>query len=88
MPSNDVIAKNAIHDLDVLFEGQHFIVYTIRAIAKKCEGDIYKFWYLPSNGVIAKIVLHDLNLLSEGKNLNFYISETVRASAKVCVRHL
>ena len=54
-------------------------------IAKVKFVDIY---ILPSNGVIAKIALHDRDLLLRSTILNIYISQTVRASAKIGGRHL
>ena len=77
------IMKIVLHDLGLLFEGYN-IFYTSETVtvSAKCVGDICEFWHLPSYGVIAKIVLHDLDLLFEGHILRFYISETVRASAK------
>ena len=63
-----------------------YISETGKASTKIC-GDICKFLHWPSNGVIVKVLLFDFDRLFEGKKI-FFMSETVRASAKMCGRHL
>ena len=51
------------------------------------KNDVCRFWHFPSNGAIIKIALRDTDLLYGGQILKKnYISETVRASAKMCRR--
>ena len=44
-----------------------------------------RFWNLPSNDVFAKIARNEFYLLFQGKIYLFFISETIRAIAKMCV---
>ena len=57
---------------------------------KNVKNDICRFCHLPLNGVLEKIALRNLDLLFflKVKIKNVYISETVRASLKICGRHL
>ena len=47
----------------------------------------YTFKLLRSNGVSTAFLLRDLDLHFGFKKFNCYISETVRAGAKMCVRY-
>ena len=84
LPSNGVIAKFPLRDLDLLFNGKKncYISETVRDSAKNVR-NICRLWHLPSNGVFEKIAIRDLHILLEVKNENIYISETVRARANV-----
>ena len=54
LPSNDVIAKIALRDLDLLFEDKNLkCLYFWNDSAKMW--DIFRFWYLSSNGVIDNV---------------------------------
>ena len=77
--------------LDLLFEGQQFIIFISlkrSKLAQKCLEVFCQILHLQSNGVVAKIALRDRDLLFEYNKLNFYISETVKASTKMFGKHL
>ena len=76
-PSNGVIRKVVLHDLDLLFQGQIFkndsISETVRANSK------YAIWLLhilifATEWRHCKVVLSDLDLLFQGKIFQMLIS--------------
>ena len=77
LPSNGVVAKIAIRDLDLLFGGQIFTIFyifeTVRSSAK-CVGDICRFYHLPFKGLFSNIAISDIDLLFGGQILNLFIS--------------
>ena len=82
LPLNGIILKIVLDDYDLLLQvkiKKNYNSEMVRASTKDVE-IFYRFLHLLYNDVIAKIVLvlSDLDLLSE------CISETVRASAKMC----
>ena len=95
LPSNGVFAKIAFCDLDLLLKVKNniyiyiyiYISETGRAIEKIFEIILYILTFT-IKWFISKIVLRDLDLLFQDKKNIFKISETVRASEKMCSRHL
>ena len=65
LPSNGVIAKIVLINLDLLFEGQKF--ETVRASIKMHGTSFVDLCYLSSNALIAKNVQRDLDLVFEVK---------------------
>ena len=73
LPSNALITKIALHDLDLLFEGIQFeiVIYVKQVRAKMFVRDICGFRHLLTNDVIAKMILRDIELLLKVNNFQF-----------------
>ena len=70
MPSNGLIAKIVLRDLDLLCDGNKF-----ETLISLISGTTFVDLYLTTHGLIAKIVLHDLVLLFESKIFEMLASQ-------------
>ena len=74
MPSNGVVAKIILRDLDLLFDGQNLktiISLKRQELARNAQNDFYIFVYLLTNDRIARFTHNDFDLLFQGKNMTF-----------------
>ena len=87
LPSNYIIAKIVLHDLDLLFEGQKCETSTSLKwieLAHKCLGSVFcEFWYLSAKNNSTKLYSMTLTYFLKVKRWNVNISEMVRDGAKL-----
>ena len=74
-PSNDIILKVILRDLDPNFQGTKFEMLLSRKrweLVQSASYHFYRYWYSTSNDTIVNVVLRDLGLHFQGQTISSY----------------